>query len=82
LEEVDLIFSGKFNFYDVDVHHPQTAAAALAQMEKVQQKNKTLYRFPFTPERTISINHHHSSRRPFLPLNNYVPAQPTITLHY
>lgn len=78
LEEVDLIFSGKFNFYDVHVHHPQTAAAALAQMEKVQQRNKNIYRFPFTPERTLS-NHHHN-RRTLLP--NYVTHQPSLTFHY
>ncbi|CAO0802900.1 unnamed protein product [Mucor circinelloides] len=78
LEEVDLIFSGKFNFYDVHVHHPQTAAAALAQMERVQQRNKNIYRFPFTPERTLS-NHHHN-RRTLLP--NYVTHQPSLTFHY
>lgn len=78
LEEVDLIFSGKFNFYDVHVHHPQTAAAALEQMEKVQQRNKNIYRFPFTPERTLS-NHHHS-RRTLLP--NYVTHQPSLTFNY
>ncbi|KAI8989445.1 hypothetical protein BDB01DRAFT_848617 [Pilobolus umbonatus] len=57
LEEVDLIFSCGFNYYDVDVHHPQTAAAALAQMEKVQKKNKDIYQFPFTPEQTILSQH-------------------------
>ncbi|KAG2208893.1 hypothetical protein INT47_011033, partial [Mucor saturninus] len=77
LEEVDLIFSCRFNYYDVDVHHPQTAAAALAQMEKVQQRNKTLYRFPFTPERTLSIHRQHA-RRSFLPQHQFVAtaAQP------
>ncbi|CAO3606715.1 unnamed protein product [Mucor hiemalis] len=84
LEEVDLIFSCRFNYYDVDVHHPQTAAAALALMEKAQQKNKTLYRFPFTPERTLSIHHihNHHSKKSILP-PNYVAATPnTITHHY
>lgn len=64
----------------MDAHHPQTAAAALAQMEKVQQENKTLYRFPFTPERTLSIHRH--TKRSILPAN-YVAAIPTnITPHY
>ncbi|KAG1504870.1 hypothetical protein G6F46_000686 [Rhizopus delemar] len=40
LEEVDLIFSCRFNYYDVNVHHPQTAAEALEQMERVQQRDK------------------------------------------
>lgn len=43
----------------MNVHHPQTAAEALAQMEKVQQRDKNLYRFPFTPERSFSTNSHH-----------------------
>lgn len=34
LEEVDLIFSCNFNYYDVNVHHPQTAAAALRQVNR------------------------------------------------
>ncbi|KAI8137609.1 hypothetical protein BJV82DRAFT_524962 [Fennellomyces sp. T-0311] len=33
LEEIDLIFSGNFNYYDLNVHHPQTAAAALTQLD-------------------------------------------------
>ncbi|CEP15300.1 hypothetical protein [Parasitella parasitica] len=45
LEEVDLIFSGKYNFYGAYVHHPQTAAVALAQIEKVQH-HENIYRFP------------------------------------
>ncbi|KAI8098349.1 general substrate transporter [Gilbertella persicaria] len=76
LEEVDLIFSGKFGSFDTDVHHPQTAAAALAQMEKVQQKNRDLYRFPFTPERTAFTNHH-TARIPFLTTRHYVVTTPT-----
>ncbi|KAI8642465.1 general substrate transporter [Parasitella parasitica] len=83
LEEVDLIFSGKFNFYDVHVHHPQTAAAALAQMEKVQQTNSNIYRFPFTPERSLSNHHHphHHGRGTLLP--NYVThQQPSLNFHY
>lgn len=32
-------------------------------MEKVQQKNKTLYRFPFTPERTLSIHTHNNDHK-------------------
>ncbi|OBZ91196.1 High-affinity glucose transporter [Choanephora cucurbitarum] len=71
LEEVDLIFSAKFNSFDTDVHHPQTAAAALAQMEKVQQKNKDIYQFPFTPEIT-SLTNHHTARIPFLTTKHYV----------
>lgn len=43
----------------MNVHHPQTAAEALAQMEKVQQRDKNLYRFPFTPERSFSTNSQH-----------------------
>jgi hypothetical protein len=74
----------------VDVHHPQTAAAALAQMEKVQQKNKTLYRFPFTPERTLSIHTNSRTRKSFLPQyhqhpNNLVAVAtqpPNTTTHY
>lgn len=58
---MDLIFSCRFNYYDVNVHHPQTAAEALIQMERVQQRDRNLYRFPFTPE--ISVHnrksHHH-----------------------
>lgn len=69
LEEVDLIFSCGFNYYDVDVHHPQTAAAALEQMEKVQQKNKDIYRFPFTPEQTVS---NQQNQRNYLPSNHAV----------
>lgn len=66
----------------MDVHHPQTAAAALAQMEKVQQRNKALYRFPFTPERTLSIHREHA-RRSFLPQHNFIAAvQPNNTHYY
>ncbi|KAI8977604.1 hypothetical protein BDF20DRAFT_821762 [Mycotypha africana] len=74
LEEVDLIFSGKFRFYDVDVHHPQTAAAALKLMEEAQQRNRNMYRFPFTPERSL-LNYNHQSRRTLLP--NYVVTPPS-----
>ncbi|KAG0176174.1 hypothetical protein DFQ28_008153 [Apophysomyces sp. BC1034] len=45
LEEVDLIFSCNFNYYDVNVHHPQTAAAALAQMERSQLQNEHHFTF-------------------------------------
>ncbi|KAG2220206.1 hypothetical protein INT45_002798, partial [Circinella minor] len=34
LEEIDLIFSGNFNYYDLNVHHPQTAAAALDILDR------------------------------------------------
>ncbi|KAI8393991.1 general substrate transporter [Radiomyces spectabilis] len=42
LEEVDLIFSCEFNYYDLAVHHPQTAAAALNRLERTQQQNHRL----------------------------------------
>ncbi|KAF7728857.1 hypothetical protein EC973_005483 [Apophysomyces ossiformis] len=45
LEEVDLIFSCNVNYYDVNVHHPQTAAAALAQMERSQLQNEHHFTF-------------------------------------
>ncbi|ORY94510.1 and other transporter-domain-containing protein [Syncephalastrum racemosum] len=35
LEEVDLVFSLNFNYYDVNVHHPQTAMAAIHQVEQI-----------------------------------------------
>ncbi|KAG1462271.1 hypothetical protein G6F56_005553 [Rhizopus delemar] len=71
LEEVDLIFSCRFNYYDVNVHHPQTAAEALSQMEKIQQRDKNLYRFPFTPDKTFSNNSH--KRTSLLP-QHYQPS--------
>ncbi|KAI9319200.1 general substrate transporter, partial [Dichotomocladium elegans] len=42
LEEIDLIFSGNFNFYDLNVHHPQTAAAALSQLDRIRARNPTV----------------------------------------
>lgn len=69
LEEIDLIFSCRFNYYDVNVHHPQTAAEALEQMEKVQQMDKNVYRFPFTPERTFN-----NTKRPTLLPQNHQPS--------
>ncbi|KAL1929611.1 hypothetical protein VTP01DRAFT_1749, partial [Rhizomucor pusillus] len=44
LEEVDLIFTCNFNYYDVNVHHPQTAAAALVQMGRRRRQTD----LPFT----------------------------------
>ncbi|KAI9277598.1 general substrate transporter [Sporodiniella umbellata] len=69
LEEIDLIFNCRFNYYDVNVHHPQTAAEALEQMEKVQQMDKNVYRFPFTPERTF-----HQTRKPTLLSQHHQPS--------
>ena len=67
----------------MDAHHPQTAAAALAQMETAQQQNRTLYRFPFTPERTLTIQRTSNvhTKRTVLP-PNYVGALPKTTTHY
>lgn len=56
---MDLIFSCRFNYYDVNVHHPQTAAEALIQMERVQQRDRNLYRFPFTPEISVHTRKSH-----------------------
>ncbi|CDS09029.1 hypothetical protein LRAMOSA10389 [Lichtheimia ramosa] len=42
LEEVDLIFSGNFNYYDLSVHHPQTAAAALSQLNRTSRSRNAL----------------------------------------
>ncbi|KAI8333582.1 hypothetical protein BC941DRAFT_473329 [Chlamydoabsidia padenii] len=45
LEEIDLIFGCDIGYYSVDAHHPQTAAATLIHMEKVQKKNASKYPF-------------------------------------
>ncbi|KAI9259690.1 hypothetical protein BDA99DRAFT_99227 [Phascolomyces articulosus] len=39
LEEIDLIFSGNFNYYDLNVHHPQTAAAALDVLDRAHARH-------------------------------------------
>lgn len=45
LEELDLLFMGNFcSSYDVNVHHPKTAAESLAQVERLQSKYS--YNFP------------------------------------
>ncbi|KAI9246766.1 hypothetical protein BY458DRAFT_465713 [Sporodiniella umbellata] len=71
LEEIDLIFGCRFNYYDVNVHHPQTAAEALSQMEKIQQTDKNVYRFPFTPDRAFIKRPH--KRASLLP-THYQPS--------
>ncbi|KAG2179667.1 hypothetical protein INT44_006515 [Umbelopsis vinacea] len=40
LEEIDLIFSGQLKDDDLGVHHPATAAAALAQLERMKFSEK------------------------------------------
>lgn len=40
LEEIDLIFSGQLKDDDLGVHHPATAAAALAQLERIKFSEK------------------------------------------
>ncbi|SAL98239.1 hypothetical protein [Absidia glauca] len=45
LEEIDLIFGCDIGYYSVDAHHPQTAAATLVHMEKIQRKNASKYPF-------------------------------------
>ncbi|EIE91595.1 hypothetical protein RO3G_16306 [Rhizopus delemar RA 99-880] len=76
LEEVDLIFSCRFNYYDVNVHHPQTAAEALEQMERVQQRDKNVYRFPFTPERNFTHTKRSTSLLPQYHQPSYVVKFP------
>ncbi|ORZ25174.1 general substrate transporter [Absidia repens] len=45
LEEIDLIFGSDIGYFDVNPHHPQTAAATLVHMEKMQKKNASKYPF-------------------------------------
>lgn len=45
LEEIDLLFGSDIGYFDVNPHHPQTAAATLDHMEKVQRKNVNQYPF-------------------------------------
>ncbi|KAI9488235.1 general substrate transporter [Zychaea mexicana] len=43
LEEIDLIFSGNFNYYDLNVHHPQTAAAALHELDRAHARHSQAF---------------------------------------
>ncbi|KAI8065168.1 general substrate transporter [Gongronella butleri] len=45
LEEVDLIFQCNINYFDVNTRHPQSAADALAEMEKLRGNETILHPF-------------------------------------
>ncbi|OZJ01373.1 hypothetical protein BZG36_05662, partial [Bifiguratus adelaidae] len=44
LEEVDLIFGGDLKDHELDMHHPQTAAGAIEEIEKLQNDPQFAFR--------------------------------------
>ncbi|KAI8099293.1 uncharacterized protein BX664DRAFT_368192 [Halteromyces radiatus] len=82
LEEIDLIFGSDIGYYDVNSHHPQTAAATLLHMEKIQKKNANMYPFPlskssaFTPSEEPVTNGQNDIRQSDIVNENFSRVPP------
>ncbi|CAO3643756.1 unnamed protein product [Cunninghamella blakesleeana] len=74
LEEIDLIFGCRMNYFDVNGHHAQTARAAIMTVENAYKNNNQLYSLTLTDTNNTSETLALAASRP-----TEIIVNPTIT---